>query len=441
MTTGHWPGVMRYNERYVDTGEPEMKQSMLHTTRACRERRTFSRPVIFTVAAALWVGVASQAHAGQDWPQWRGPHGDGMSRETDWQASFPDSGPSVLWSVDVGLGYASVAVADGRVYTAGWRDGKDTVYCLDAKSGKIIWDRGYPASRYDSHTQGGPSGTPAVDGDRVYNLSPDGRLLCLNTKDGSVHWAKTVTDQFGAKIPRWGIAGSPIVLGKVVFVDVGLIIAFNKNTGEVIWKTKDYGSAYSTPRPFKRGGRQWLAVFPKFGLVLLDASTGKEITKYPWPTHADVNAATPVIQGDHFFISSGYNTGGALLRLQGRKLQLVWEDKVMRNHMATCVLIDGHLYGIDDNRLRCLDAATGEVKWSDTSVGKGTLTAANGKLIVLSDRGDLMFADASPQAFDPVARTKVLDDEKCWTVPVLAHAKIYCRSGSGELVSIDVSGE
>ena len=391
-------------------------------------------------ALSVLANPAQESSTGE-WPQWRGPNGDGISAETNWKDHFPSSGPDVLWERDIGFGYASVSISGGRLYTAGWKDGQDTIYCLDANSGELIWSHSYSAGLYDSHTKGGPSATPAVSDDRVYSLSAEGELICLDANDADVLWSKSMTREFGAEIPRWGFAGSPVVLGNVLFVDVGPIVAFNKTNGDVIWRTEDYGSAYSTPVPFKLGGRQLLAVFPRLGLVLLDAKTGREMSKYPWKTHANVNAATPIISGKRFFISSGYNTGCAMVELSNGNLDPVWDGREMRNHMATCVLVDGYLYGFDEDRFKCLDFANGEVQWSQRKLGKGALMAADNKLIVLAEHGELIIADASPDAFTVRSRAKVLDENKCWAVPVLAGGKIYCRSGGGQLVCVDVRGD
>jgi len=140
------------------------------------------------------------------------------------------------------------------------------------------------------------------------------------------------------------------------------------------------------------------------------------------------------------FVSSGYNRGATLVKVEGNKTSTVWEDKNMRNHFNSCLLWKGHLYGIDEDQLRCLVFDTGEVKWTEKSVGKGSLLIADGKLIVLSDKGELMVADPSPEGFKPISRAQVLSG-KCWTTPVLSNGRIYCRNAAGDVVCLDVSGK
>ena len=225
----------------------------------------------------------------------------------------------------------------------------------------------------------------------------------------------------------------------MLFVDVGRIIAFDKQTGKEIWKTRNYGPAYSTPQPFRTDDRQLLAVFPKAGLVILEASTGREVAAHQWSTSYGVNAATPIVTGNRIFISSGYGTGCAMLELTDKGLRVVWENKQMRNQMPTCVLIDGHLYGFDADVLKCLNAANGRRVWAQRGLGQGALTAADGKLIVMSEDGELLIVDASPDGFTVETRTKMFNEPHCWIMPVLVHGHIYCRSPGGELICLKVS--
>jgi outer membrane protein assembly factor BamB len=175
----------------------------------------------------------------------------------------------------------------------------------------------------------------------------------------------------------------------------------------------------------------------------VDPKNGNELWSYPWKTSHDVNAADPIVQDDFVFISSGYNHGAALLRIANGKPERIWENKQMRNQHNNSVLLDGALYGIDgDNNsdLKCLEFKTGDVKWAQKGLGKGALMAADGKLIVLSEKGELVIAAADPSAFKPLARWQVLGG-RCWTAPVLSHGRIYCRNAAGDLVCVDVSGK
>jgi outer membrane protein assembly factor BamB len=393
----------------------------------------------------MWIVVAaSLSQAGPptlpaaDWPQFRGAAGDGVSAETGWSDRFGPDGPRVLWERRIGAGYASVSIVDGRLYSAGWADGQTTVYCLDAETGDDRWTHRYPIERHNTQHQGGPAGTPAVDGDRVYTLSREAQLFCLHAGAGTVLWSKRLMEQFGVQKPQFAFAGSPVVHGDTLFVDVGCIAAFDKRSGRILWQSKDYGPAYSTPVPFTVDERPLLAAFPQEGLVIFDRSTGQERAVHPWSNPYGNNAVVPVIEGRRLFISSGDNIGGVLLELTGAGLEVAWEAPTFRNKMATSVLLDGHLYGFDVAVLKCIDIRTGRSKWKQRGLGRGSLMAADGRLIILSEKGELVIAAATAKSFVVHDRAEVLDAGDCWVVPVLAEGRIYCRSGDGRLVCIDM---
>jgi len=406
------------------------------------------RTATTVVAMSTLLCLLSAMSFAADWPQWHGPNRDGVSEETGWSSSWPEGGPKQVWKLSVGVGYSSVAVSNGRVYAMGNVDKTDTVYCLNANTGAEIWKHSYPCAA-EGNGYPGPASTPTVDGGFVYTMSREGHIHCLNTESGDVVWSKNAVEDYGAKIPNWGLASSPLVLDKIVVLDVGIALALDKSTGELIWKTKDYGEAwtdlknhpqgggYSSAIAFDLDGSQMLAVFNATGLVILDPGSGQELMLYPWETEWNVNAATPIISGDEVFIASGYNVGGALLKISDGKLTEVWKSKETRNQLNSSVLWEGHLYGFDEKELKCLDWKTGGVKWVQKGLGKGSLMIADGKLIALGEKGKLVIAEASPEAFNELASAKVLEG-LCWTVPVLSNGKIYCLNHEGDLVCVDV---
>ena len=299
-----------------------------------------------------------------------------------------------------------------------------------------MWTHSYPARKGDNYHGGGSLSTPVFDGDRVYALSREGRFFCFAAADGAIIWQKELMEEFGLELPTWMFAASPLVLGENVIVNVGTVLSLNKDTGATVWKSTNSGHAYSTPRLMTAHGREHLLVFNGNGLAVLNPADGNQTAFYSWTNEAVVNAATPVVIGDRIFISSGYNRGCAMLRLTEEGLESVWESKVMRNHMSGCVLFDGHLYGFDDATLKCLDP-DGNERWRKRGLGKGALMVADGKLIVLSSKGELIVADASPGGFAELTRTKVLDGGVCWTMPILANGLIYCRNSLGDIVCRD----
>ncbi len=224
----------------------------------------------------------------------------------------------------------------------------------------------------------------------------------------------------------------------MVVLNMGRVIAVGKEKGATLWKTeKNYGHAYATPLDFEIDGQGRLAVLDSTGLAILDRGDGAELYFHEWKTLYDINAATPVVVGDKVFISSGLGHGCALLRLGGEAPEVLWESKAMANKMSGCIEIDGHLYGIDErNGLKCIDLE-GEEKWRQREIGVGALVGAGDRLIVLSEKGELIIADASPASYRERSRAKVLDGGVCWTMPVISGGRIYCRNSEGELVCRD----
>lgn len=394
--------------------------------------------LLITLGAAF-LALAAPVSA-DDWPQWRGPTRDGISTETGWTTTWPAGGPRVLWKASFGAGCSSITVAEGRAYTMGNQNNTDTVYCVDVVSGRTLWEYSYPSQLDPNMFDGGPTGTPAVDGPRVYALSRDGLLLCLT--EGKVVWSKNLPKDFGAPKPRWGYANSPLVFGDRLILDAGgpgaSAVALNKLTGELIWKAGDDRAGYSSPVVVKPGAEATVAFLNAAALVVRAANDGRELWRYPWKTLYDVNAATPIVHGDAIFISSGYGRGGALVRQEGAGGNPVWETREMRNHINSSVLWDGHFFGFDESSLKCLDAATGKTRWRQGSMGKGSLIIAAGKLIIMSENGKLVVALPSTTRFQRVAEAQVLSKGRSWVVPTLANGRLFCRNNSGEAVALDV---
>ena len=389
-------------------------------------------PVVLGLACV----ASPAAGASTDWPQWRGPKRTGVSAETGWLTTWPPDGPKVLWRAEVGLGYSSLAVAAGRLYTLGNHSGTDYVYCFDAQSGRPIWKHSYPC-REGAHK--GPRATPTVDGGRVYTCSREGHVFCLDARTGDVVWAKNAARETGAKVPEWGFAGSPLLEGNAVIVNVGAAgAALDKANGTLVWSTGPQASGYSSPFAFSLDGQRRVAVFAATALVVLNPADGKSLWQFPWKTSYNANAVTPIVSGRMVFISSGYEVGCALVKIGTDKP--VWRNRLMRTHFNSCVLLKGYLYGFDETTLKCLSGPTGEVQWSKKRLGKGSLMVADDKLIILGDSGVLAIAEATHEAYRELARAKVIRG-LTWTVPVLSGGRIYVRSHPGHLVCLDVRGK
>jgi outer membrane protein assembly factor BamB len=396
-----------------------------------------SRPfaVAGRLALGLLVATALPVEA-TDWPQWRGPRRDGISSETGWLTRWPAGGPRRLWTVQVGEGFSSVAVKGGRVYTMGNAGDRDTVYCLATGTGRVLWRYSYPCPAGD---QSGTRATPTVEGDRVFTFSREGQAFCLKASSGAVLWGKDLRRETGAAPPRWGFASSPLLYGKLVIYNVGSAgVGLDKVSGRLVWKSGAGIAGYASPVAYTVGGQRGVAIFTGTALVGVDPASGRLLWQYPWQTDYEVNAADPLFSGDTVFISSNYGRGGALLRLgRGGRPTAIWENRNMRNHFNSCVLLGGYLYGNDQNTLKCIDLRTGAERWRWRGMGKGGLIAAGGHLLVLTERGTLALSRAGPRQYTELAHAAVLRGT-CWTHPVIANGLVYCRSHEGELVCLDL---
>ncbi len=375
-----------------------------------------------------------------DWPQWRGPNRDNISAEAGWNPKALAKGPKILWQAEVGKGFSCVAIQADRLYTLGNTKNEDTVYCLSVTNGKQVWKHTY-ACRLGSHP--GPRATPTVDGDRLYTLSREGHLFCLEAESGKVVWQKHLVDDFGAQRPEWGFAGSPVVWGELLLLNAlrsGL--ALDKADGSEVWASEPDMCGYATPTIAGDGDRQIMAVFGARALHGVEIETGRALWSFPWDTPYDVNAADPLPIGSGFFISSDYGVGGALIEAANNEPRQKWSDWVLGSHFSGFVYFEGHIYGnfADANahigRLSCVDAETGERKW-DQNMGVGSLMLADDKLILLNERGKLAVAKATPKGYEQLSSCD-LPRDLYWTPPVLLRGKIYCRNRSGELYCVDV---
>lgn len=405
---------------------------------SCAARKAglpYGRLTAVLLHALLATGVRAD-----DWPQWRGSNHNGLSAEANWEARWPGGAPRQLWKVSVGIGFSSVAVSKRRVFTMGNVNGFDTVHCLDAITGRVIWQHRYECALDPRYYEGGPGATPTVAEGCVYTLSKKGQVFCLDLKSGKVIWAKDVVKELNLTLPEWSFAGSPLIEENLVILNVGGAgTALDRRTGRVVWTSSSEPAGYATPVPFVWKGVRAVAVFSAKALVAVEARTGRELWRFQWESSRDVNAADPLISGDKLFLSS--TTGALLLDLGGEMPVPRWRNKRMRNYFNPCVLVDGHLYGFDGTthrptRLVCLELTTGNERWAAEGFGSGGLIAAGGHLVML-DRGELIIAKASPDRFECVSRAPVIGG-KCWTSPVLANGLAYCRNAAGDLICLDL---
>lgn len=403
-----------------------------------------SRLLIFGfLTCTVLTGYCNTSQAA-DWPNWRGPNHNGISSETGWAATWPKGKIKPSWRAFVGTGFSSFAVSNGRAYTMGNIKNNDILYCFNAETGEEIWKKSYKCPLFRKDHEGGPVATPTVDGDAVYTFSKNGDVLRFTADTGRIIWHKYLNREFDVKHPTWYFAGSPLIIDNIVILNAGTYgYALDKVDGSLIWENGNGPCGYATAVPYIEGNLKRLVMVVSREIVGLSAATGRIIWKLPWRTSYDINAADSIISGDKMFISSGYNKGCALFKINGGNVTELWRNKYMRNHFNSCVLWNGYIYGFDGQahgrgQLRCLSYQTGKVQWQQKGMGTGSLMLADGRLIILSETGKLIIALASPEGFKELSSAHVLTG-KCWTMPVLANGRIYARNANGHIVCVDVS--
>jgi outer membrane protein assembly factor BamB len=393
------------------------------------------------ISLAFFAALAVPVHAG-DWPQWRGPSRDGISRETGLLSSWPKDGPKVAWkSTGLGEGYSGFSVSQGRIFTQGQRPGQEYVIALDTSTGKEIWETVTTSHVYEEGHGDGPRGTPTIDGDRLYAEAADGTLVCLEAATGKKIWSVNFVENFGGHIPHWGYSESPLVDGNNLIVTPGgsqaTVAALDKATGKAVWKSaQGDGAAYSSPIEAQTGDVRQFIVFTARGVMGVRASNGDFLWRYNKVANTTANIATPIYQAPFVFASSDYGTGCALLKLtaegggkDGRvKATEVYFNKDMRNHYSTSVLVRDTVYGYSSSILTAMNLATGEVAWRDRSVGKGSVTLADGKLYLLGEDGVVGLAEATPEGYKEISRFSIDKGSwPTWSPLVIANGRMYLR--------------
>jgi outer membrane protein assembly factor BamB len=396
--------------------------------------------------------------AAADWPQYRGPNGDGKSTEK-LLAPWPAGGPKVLWKIPVGNGMGSFAIKDGRAYYLAANGNSEACHAIDMSSGKEIWSRPIGATQSRSSGQGGagPASTPVAVGDKVYVYGSKLRLVCLNSADGSILWQHDVEKEFNGQtdqraISSWGSAASPIVEDDLVIVQGGgagqHYLAFNKDTGQLAWKSETEILTQSTPAAATIAGVRQVIFLQQSGLVSIDPKTGKTLWKQPYAS-ATAIAPSPAVSDDMIYVSIGYSVGGGAFKVSKNgetwNIQQVWRTpRLNMNWWSTAVIKDGYIYSIhgrgDDRNapLQCVDLQTGEVKWSGPPAGGGEILVVDDKLIVQAGgTGTLHLVQPDPTGYKEISKAQPLDG-RAWGWPAFSKGVFVYRTNT-EAIALDMS--
>ena len=381
------------------------------------------------------------------WTDYRGPGRDGHYQQAPIRTDWPNDGLPELWRQKVGGGYASVVVAEGRIFTIEQRRKEEAVAAYDFATGKQLWVNSWSAGFQESMGGPGPRATPTWHEGKVYALGAEGELRALDAQTGKVIWRRNILSENGAPNLTWAMSGAPLVLEEKVIVLPGgpggkSIVAYHKETGEPIWRTLDDKQAYTSPMLVTLAGKLQVVMVSAARLLAVDPADGSLLWDYPWSTSYDANCAQPlVVDEDHIFVSSGYGHGAALLKIvpdgAGFKTVEVWNKNTMKNKFNSSVLHEGHVYGLDEAILACVDVRTGERKWKGGRYGFGQVLLADGHLIVTTERGDVVLVKATPDSHQELARFSAVSG-KTWNTPAIADGKLIVRNQT-EMVCYDLS--
>ncbi len=401
---------------------------------------------IFSSILCIAGGTLTVESGGQPtWPSWGGPSRNWITDESICFDQWTGGDPEVLWRTNVGTGYTPVTSKNGLVYSSGSRRGVETIYCLNAEDGSVQWKHSYKSELYSLNHDGGPAAAIAIGEALVWSLGRDGDLFCLNAQSGEVVWSTRLDKLLGIKAPFYGYTSSPLLCGDRLIVDSGVVTSFEMDSGTVIWKTRDYGAGYASPVLADSPTETRLAVFNKFGVVLLDLNDGSEYGKYPWKTEFDNNVAAVIPHDNRVFVSSGYEMGCGLIQFEeDTPPEVLYRNQNMRSQFQSCLYHEGRVLGFDGdigkNSLKGLDFETGEVQWEEKNLSDGSLVIADNKLVILSFTGELIIGDIAGPGFTELQRTHVMGG-KCWTPPTVCGGKMYVRNSMGQIVCLDVSCE
>lgn len=417
---------------------------------------------------------------GADWPGFLGPTRNGKSVETGLPTSWPDGGPRIVWQRPIGTTYAAPAIAAGRLFHFARFGDVARLSCLDAETGDVLWTCDH-ATNYEDLLgyNNGPRATPVVDGDRVYTFSAEGILQCVRTNDGARVWQIDTTRDFHVVQNFFGVGSTPLVWRDLVVVNVGgsppggprdiyaangrvepsgsALVAFDKLTGEVRWKTGDDLASYASPVAANLEGRHVIFMFARGGLLAVDPTKGMILAHFPWRARKleSVNASSPVVVGDEVFISETYELGSAMVRFTGTAFEEVWSDRGRRRNQAmalhwnTPIEHRGYLYGSSgyhapEAELRCIEWKTGRVMWSEPHLGRSSLLLIDDTLLCLSEDGTLRLIRAEPDRYVKLAEWELTDSDgtpllsyPAWAAPALSRGLLYVQ-GANRLVCLEL---
>ena len=372
------------------------------------------------------------------WTGFRGPNRDGHYDQQPISTNWPASGLPLLWRQPCGGGYGSFCAAGGLAFTIEQRRENEVLAAYDLQTGHEQWTYAWRAFFSESMGGDGPRSTPTYDEQKIYALGAEGDLSCVDALKGKLLWSKNILADNQTGNLTYGMAGSPLIVEEKLIIEPGgpngeTVVAYNKLNGAPIWKSLDDGAAYSSPMLVTLAGQRQILIVTATRAVGLAIEDGKLLWEFPWVVKFDNrNIAQPImVSSNRFFLSASYNTGCAMVevsRTDGAfSARTLWQNKAMKNKFASSVFWQGHLYGLDEDMLCCINAQNGERKWKQGRYDYGQLLLASGNVVILSGAGELALVSANPERYEELARFQAIHG-KTWNVPAIAEGKLLVRN-------------
>ena len=432
MKNSHWPDERRRRVRH------------LVFSRRRRPGASLARMLVLLLVCAVFAAF------GDDWPRFLGPNHDASSSETGLLKSWKNGEPKISWEFPKGTGHSCPAIAGGRLVLLHRIEERETVDCLDAETGRVLWHFDYAAPYRDRYGAGeGTRASPVIAGERVFIAGITGLLHCLDLRDGTVIWKRNLASDYAIAPNFFGYGSTPLALGARLIANIGgkeniCCVALDVATGKELWRAKhEWGASYASPIPAKLHGRECVMVFaggesrpPIGGLLCIDAATGEVLNATPHrPTIAEsVSASSPVVVGNRVFVTESYGSGGEMVEIAPDfSAKSVWKTENFGAYFMTPVAKEGYLYGFDGQQpqlaaLVCYEISSGKEMWRDQLGGKfqrGSLLAVDGAFLCLGENGNLGWLDLTPRGAKVLASTTLFRAPESWTLPALSHGRLY----------------
>lgn len=402
-------------------------------------------PVVAIPPVAASVAAEPAAY----WTDFRGPRRDGHYGEQPILTDWPSGGLKPIWKQPAGGGYASFVIARGRAFTIEQRGPQEVIAAYDVTTGRELWTNAWTGEFREMMGGNGPRATPTWFDGRIYALGALGEFRSIDAATGRTGWRTNILEDAGAKNLQWGMSASPLIVDNTVVVLPGgpngnSVVAYDRATGKKAWSAHGDQQAYSSPMLVTLAGVRQILVFSASRVMGVTTDSGRLLWEYPWKTQFDINASQPLVVGDNrLFISSGYGTGAAVIELTAAGDRLtpreVWRNIRMKNQFSSSVLHEGQVYGLDEAILACVDVATGDLKWKGGRYGYGQVLLASGHLIVLTEDGQLVLVQATPERHVEKARFPALEG-KTWNHPAMSEGYLLVRN-LAEMAAFDLRRE